>query len=191
MVTGSARSLITVGETDSVAESEAGIRQRRPSDLEQLDAVARLVRATDGYPLYLVNDNFRGFLASPKQVAAWVAVQAGEIVGHVALSTTASPEVLEVLSTSGECGRPGVVSRLLVAPDARREGLGTRLLKHAADAAREAGLVPVLDVVSTSMAAIALYERAGWRRLGVAHVRLPDGHALDEVVFLAPQPVRG
>ena len=81
-----------------------------------------------------------------------------------------------------------MIARLLVSPNARRQHVGRTLLDHAADAARQAGLVPVLDVVSTSTAAISLYESAGWHRLGTVTFQLPDGGRVGEVVFISHDP---
>jgi len=84
-----------------------------------------------------------------------------------------------------------MVSRLMVLPDHRRSGLGAALLETAAEAARERGLRPALDVVTTYRSAIRLYERLGWQRLGVVSLAMPDGERVDEYVYVAPaaQPV--
>ncbi|KVR00909.1 GNAT family N-acetyltransferase [Burkholderia ubonensis] len=69
------------------------------------------------------------------------------------------------------------VAKMLVHRDARRQGVGARLMAAADDAARAAGkAVLVLDTVTGSDAA-RLYERAGWQRVGdVPNFALtPDG----------------
>jgi hypothetical protein len=48
------------------------------------------------------------------------------------------------------------------------------------------GLVPILDVVTSDAAAIALYERMGWNRLGTIAFPLPDGSTVEEFVYSAP-----
>jgi len=62
-----------------------------------------------------------------------------------------------------------------VAPQARRRservalnnrGLGRKLLEAAVEAAIAIGRHPILDVWTELDGAIALYERAGWLRLG-------------------------
>jgi hypothetical protein len=63
-------------------------------------------------------------------------------------------------------GQLGVVSRLLVSPTARGLGIGGRLLQAAADHATLVGLRPILDVHTVLDAAIRLYERNGWTRIG-------------------------
>ncbi|KVM47490.1 acetyltransferase [Burkholderia ubonensis] len=69
------------------------------------------------------------------------------------------------------------VAKMLVHRDARRQGVGARLMAAADDAARAAGkAVLVLDTVMGSDAA-RLYERAGWQRVGDVpnYALMPDG----------------
>ncbi|KVU66025.1 acetyltransferase [Burkholderia ubonensis] len=69
------------------------------------------------------------------------------------------------------------VAKMLVHRDARRQGVGARLMAAADNAARAAGkAVLVLDTVTGSDAA-RLYERAGWRRVGDVpnYALMPDG----------------
>jgi hypothetical protein len=54
-------------------------------------------------------------------------------------------------------------------------------------ARRERGLASILDVVASHEAARALYESAGWQRLGGRiDVALPDGTIIQEFVYAAP-----
>ncbi|KVT97244.1 acetyltransferase [Burkholderia ubonensis] len=69
------------------------------------------------------------------------------------------------------------VAKMLVHRDARRQGVGARLMAAADDAARAAGkAVLLLDTVTGSDAA-RLYERAGWQRVGDVpnYALMPDG----------------
>lgn len=107
------------------------------------------VQANDGYPLVWPEDA-AGWLTPGNMVQAWVAVIEGRIVGHAMVRD-----------------RGGVFSlnRLFVAPEGRGLGAAKALLAKAGQWAREHGVDRlVLDVVHTSTAAIALYERTGWRR---------------------------
>jgi ribosomal protein S18 acetylase RimI-like enzyme len=62
-----------------------------------------------------------------------------------------------------------MVSRLFVDPAARGLGAGAALAEHVVHEARARGLRAVLDVLDAEdSAAIALYERLGWRLLGRA-----------------------
>ena len=65
--------------------------------------------------------------------------------------------------------------------------MGQSLLDRAAADARERGAIPILDVWIGLPNAIALYERAGWRRLGEIEAALPDGRRLPEFAFAAPE----
>lgn len=69
------------------------------------------------------------------------------------------------------------VAKMLVHRDARRQGIGLRLMSAIDDAARVAGKsVLVLDTV-TGGPAEKLYERSGWQRVGVVpnYALMPDG----------------
>ena len=153
--------------------------------------IAEQVHHLDGYPAYLPGGDLRGFLVSNEALGAWITELDGDVVGHVALHLRSSRSVLELASTS--LGLPieslAVVARLLVAPGARRQGVGRALLMAATYEARSRGLWPVLDVATDSTAAIALYEQCGWSRAGDVRVVLPDGSTLEEAVFLGPGPV--
>lgn len=68
------------------------------------------------------------------------------------------------------------LSKMLVHPDARRRGIGAALMRAAEGAAQAAGkTLLVLDTASAD--AERLYERAGWKRVGVVpgYALLPDG----------------
>ncbi|MEU8781622.1 GNAT family N-acetyltransferase [Streptomyces sp. NPDC048637] len=120
------------------------IRRRQDSDLDACVAVLAEVHTHSGYPHHWPDDPAR-WLTPEGLTAAWVAGTDGTVTGHAAL-----------------CGAE--VSRLYVAPAARGAGLGGRLLRAVAAEAAARGLRPVLEVKTTDTAAIALYERQGWRR---------------------------
>ena len=76
------------------------------------------------------------------------------------------------------------VSKMLVHRRARRRGVGAAVLAAAERAAREAGrTLLVLDTASAD--AERLYERSGWRRVGIIprYALLPDGPFCQTVVF--------
>ena len=83
--------------------------------------------------------------------------------------------------------RLGVVARLLVSPDARREKIGRTLLDAASGEATSRGLWPILDVVTTFEAAVKLYESCGWVRAALVTFRFRDGGSVEEFVYLGPQ----
>jgi GNAT superfamily N-acetyltransferase len=166
------------------------VRAREERDLEACEELARAVHATDGYPMFVRNDDFRRFIASPDALHAWVAESAaGEIVGHVALHASTIPDVMRLAATRLAVPESAiaVIARLSVVPAARRNGLARRLLEVATTDARERGLVPLLDVVTRYEAAIAWYEREGWQRLGTVDFRFPNGMEIQEAVYRAPE----
>ncbi|MEU5211557.1 GNAT family N-acetyltransferase [Streptomyces sp. NPDC020742] len=122
------------------------IRTRLDADLDACVAALAQVHTHSGYP-HVWPDDPAGWLRPDGLTAAWVAEDAGRVVGHAAL-----------------CGAE--VSRLYVAPAARGTGLGARLLRTVEEAAAARGLRPVLEVHAANTAAVALYERRGWIRRG-------------------------
>jgi GNAT superfamily N-acetyltransferase len=165
---------------------EVVVRRRVDADITHCVAIAELVHERDGYPIYLPTD-LEQFIVSRDALAAWVAVDGASIVGHVALHPTSMPQVMTCARDFLGAGvEIGVVARLFVAPSCRRRGVAQRLLATAAAEARARGLAPILDVVTTLVNAIALYDRAGWVCAGTVRLYLPDGSELDELVYVAP-----
>ncbi|NUR89366.1 MAG: GNAT family N-acetyltransferase [Nonomuraea sp.] len=118
------------------------IRPRTDADLDACVAALRQVQAADRYPVHWPDDP-RAFLTPAALTGAWIAVEDGSVLGHVGLA-----------------GRE--VTRLFVTPAARGRGLAVRLLDTVSGAAGPLEL----EVSDEGKAAIALYERAGWRRVG-------------------------
>lgn len=73
---------------------------------------------------------------------------------------------LDAFAISGAGGRTGYVQRVAVRPDRRRAGLATELVADALDWMRSRQLTSALvNTGATNDAALALYERFGFRRL--------------------------
>jgi ribosomal protein S18 acetylase RimI-like enzyme len=142
------------------------IRERRGGDVDGCVAALTLVHQRDPYPTNWPADP-AGWLTPAAMVAGWVAVDDEEtVVGHVILQGGSADEVGVVY-----------VSRLFVTPGSRG-GIGSRLLDHAREWAAAGSLDLALEVVDhEDSAAIALYERNGWRRVRTApaHWTAPDG----------------
>jgi GNAT superfamily N-acetyltransferase len=165
------------------------VRRRTDDDLDACVEMAGAVHQLDGYPAYLPTD-LRTFLTSPDAYAAWVSEDSGEIIGHVALHRRSSVPVMAMASEAlrQPVDRLAVVARLLTAPAARRRGAARVLLDVASRDAVARGLWPVLDVDTSLVGAVRLYEDCGWTRAGAVTVPLPDGSSLDELVYLGPEP---
>jgi GNAT superfamily N-acetyltransferase len=168
-------------------DRNVSVRPRLGQDLEALVEVAARVREVDGYPAYLSDNDFHGFLTRPAALAPWVAEVDGEVVGHVALSPESHPEAMAIVRKAGITGEIGVVGRLLVDPAVRRQGLGAHLLEKARDAAVRQSRVPVLDVVVSAAPAISLYRESGWEELGRCKFEVPGDAPIEEVIFGAPE----
>ena len=176
-----------MGYAKEVADRLFGVvvvRRRTDDDLAALVQITARVRATDDYPTYLPDDDYHRFLTRPVSLEAWVAERDGRICGHVALNAQTSPSAMQVLRDTDIDGPIGAVARLLVDPDFRRQGVAGELLQTVRTAARSQQRAPVIEVVESSHAAIALYRSAGWVELGQTTLSLPDGRELSELVFV-------
>lgn len=79
----------------------------------------------------------------------------------------------------------GDVAKMLVHPEARRQGIGAQLLRFAEEAARSAGKTLLVLDTATGGDAERLYGRMGWVRVGVIpdYALLPDGRPCDTTIF--------
>jgi len=165
--------------------ADVRVRPRTDDDLEPCVRMVAAVHAQDGYPRYGADD-LPGFLTFPDALGIWVGEHEREVVGHIALRPTAQPPAV-IESASRFLARPTeelcAVTRLLVAPGARRLGVGVLLLDAAVREARRHHLTPVLGV-DEGTGAVAFYERCGWRRVEALTVRTPDGQDIVQVVYV-------
>ena len=74
-----------------------------------------------------------------------------------------------------------------VNPDAQRQGIGTKLLKHFLQLARRHNAdIAMLEVRPTNTAAIRLYEKLGFNEIGVRRNYYPaDGGQREDALLLA------
>ena len=79
-----------------------------------------------------------------------------------------------------------VLGRLFVLHEARGHALGERLVRTARDHAHEHGRRLVLDVMTKDTAAIRLYERLGWQRIGTTQHTYGHGRAIDAYCYVSP-----
>lgn len=164
------------------------IRRRTSEDLDACESVAAQVQALDGYPSFLGDGGLRDFLQPDDAFDAWVALLDGGVVGHVVLRPSSAPPSASLAASElgVDTEELAFIARLLVAPSARRKGIAGALLDHAVADARGRGHVPVLDVVTRDVGAIALYEARGWRRLGNYDLTLRNAATLSLAVYAAP-----
>jgi GNAT superfamily N-acetyltransferase len=150
-------------------------------------SLLEIVHARDHYPLLWPVDAAEWL--SPRQlIAAWVAAGNDAILGHVALNHARHNENgLEWLSSQSLVpGKVVWISRLFVAPEARRLGLGSKLLQAAVEHAIGMGLLPALEVVESDQAAIELYEQFGLVRVHSRDWTLPSGARTVLHTYFAP-----
>ncbi|RZE58465.1 GNAT family N-acetyltransferase [Streptomyces albidoflavus] len=121
-------------------------------------------------------------------MAAWVAELDGHVVGHVAINSPQPGEEVARLwreESGDDDSHIGVLARLFVARQARKASVGKLLMEAATAYARDSHLRLVLEVLTKDAAAIRLYERLGWQRIGEA-VHTFGGKQVDAVCFVAP-----
>jgi GNAT superfamily N-acetyltransferase len=156
-----------------IAVTGVSIRNRVATDVPRCVEALAEVHEADRYPFVWPEDPAK-WLSPANLLAGWIAERSGAISGHVVLVD--GGDVPDGLSSHGQ--PLATVKRLFVTPRARREGIGERLLAHVQAWAVRLELSLVLDVVGPGGgAAIALYERAGWRQTAsvTADWTTPDG----------------
>lgn len=163
----------------------AMIRNRAAADVPRCIEALAEVHEADRYPIVWPEDPAK-WLSPSNLLDGWIAERSGVIVGHVVL--VAGGDAPDGLPSYGQ--PLATVKRLFVTPTARRQGIGERLLAHVQGWAVRSGLSLVLDVVGPGGgAAIALYERAGWRQTAsvTADWTTPDGHPVTIWYFRPPE----
>ncbi|WP_405536967.1 GNAT family N-acetyltransferase [Streptomyces sp. NBC_00075] len=161
------------------------VRPRTEADLEACVRVLATVHERNGYPLNWPQ-NPATWLTPRSLLAAWVAEEGKEVVGHVVLSRSEEGDAAAALWTGGPTA---VINRLYVDPAARGRGVGAALLTQAVADAESRALHPVLDVASTDTAAAALYERLGWTLLAAeVEQEWGPGQRVKVRCYAAPAP---
>jgi ribosomal protein S18 acetylase RimI-like enzyme len=145
------------------------IRPRQPADLALCVEILAEVHQISGYPANWPADP-AGWLTPPETVGAWVAASNEvPVMGHV---------VLRQLPVDSAGQAAAEVSRLFVAPAARRQGVAQALLDQAKHWATANHQDLVLEVTDNLQAAQKLYEQANFRHSATnqADWTTPAGH---------------
>jgi len=169
--------------------SAVTVRERRDADLHEVAAVLVAVHGSDGYPVEGVADPIAWLTGGPV-LRAWVGELGGKIIGHVSISSPQSGDAAARLWSEAprDCNSSvGVLGRLFVISSARGRAVGELLIRAATTYADEIGVRLVLDVMAKDVSAIRLYERLGWKRIGVTSHAAGQGNVIPAVCYVAPR----
>ena len=146
------------------------------------------VHATDGYPVEGV-DEPEAWIQAPDVISAWIAETNAAIVGHVAIMRPNGEEAVSLWQRQSGADEStiAVLARLFVIREARKKATGERLMRAATEHARQKRLRLVLDVMTKDTAAIHLYERLGWKRIGQAIHRYGNSQHTDALCYVSPE----
>jgi RimJ/RimL family protein N-acetyltransferase len=165
--------------------SDFVIRRSDPADAEQLTRLADSVSAEpEGWLISIAGEwrsagDERRFLKALRRyphAAVFVAEREdGTLVGRLSVGRDPHPASAHVADVG-----------LMVAFDARRQGVGTALLEAAVEWAREAGIRKLeLHVFPWNEAAIALYEAFGFEREGFRKGHYRRGGEFVDAILMA------
>ncbi|MFB9906809.1 GNAT family N-acetyltransferase [Allokutzneria oryzae] len=165
------------------------VRVRLQDDLPSCAQALVEVHRSDGYPVEGVADPI-GWLTPPTLIRAWVAEKDGSIVGHVLLTTPQEGDDAARLwqSQSANDEKIAVLGRLFVLSTARGHSFGEHLMRAATEYAQQQNMRLVLDVMDKDKAAIRLYERLGWQRIGTAYHQFGEGQSIPAFCYVSPTP---
>lgn len=164
------------------------VRPIQDADLPDAAAALVKVHATDGYPVEGTEDP-KAWISSSKIIQAWVAENDGQVVGHVAIMSPQGEDAVALWQEqSGDnVSRIAILARLFVLHEVRDRSVGKRLMRAAMEYAHEHDMRLVLDVMIKDTAAIRLYERLGWHRIGDATHRYGDDQSIEAICYVAPR----
>ncbi|WP_405565435.1 GNAT family N-acetyltransferase [Streptomyces sp. NBC_01180] len=81
----------------------------------------------------------------------------------------------------------GVLARLFVVKAARKNATGEHLMEAAVRFAQEQNLRLVLDVVTKDVAAMRLYERLAWRKIGEGTHHFGSNESIPAACYVSPK----
>lgn len=145
------------------------VRPRRDGDLSALVGVLRRVHEQHGYPVNVPPDPAKWLCGSRTRSSFVATGRHGRVIGQASRAAAEGDMALEVWTEALRCRAEelAVVKRLFVDPAASGLGAGRLLLEAVVADAHRLGLTPVLDVDATSERPRRMYERAGFRSVGV------------------------
>lgn len=148
----------------------------RPTVAADLAAVVAAEAASFPADSWSENLLAQGVAGELPTVQYWLLEDAGRVLGHA------------VVSVAGEDAE---LQRIAVAPQARRQGLGRRLLDGCiADAAARGATRLLLEVREDNVAGLALYQEAGFEEIGRRPRYYRDGSTAVVLQRVLQRPVR-
>ena len=134
--------------------------------------------------------NFMAGFAAPDGHAFWQAQLPGLASGEKRLLVADEGSrlvgtVMLMFAPQPNAPHRAEIGKMLVRSDARRRGLGARLLAAAEAAAIEAGRTLLMLDTESGSAGDRLYRRCGWTALGAVpdHAFRPDGRLAETTLF--------
>lgn len=149
----------------------------RPANMEDLESVVVIIRNATRHMndpgIFQWDDIYpnRSILQTDiEKQHMYVIENKGALAGLITLNEEESPEYDDV--TWAYQGRVLVVHRLTIAPEHQGKKLALRLMDFAEEKATRKGYDTIrLDAFTQNPAAIALYERHGYRKAGTVRFR--------------------
>lgn len=139
----------------------------RPMSEADLPAVMAIENAIYAFPW--TQGNFRDSLAAA--YACWIYERDGELIGYAVVMQAADEAHLLNLS---------------IAAAGQRQGNGSRLLQRVCERARANGAqLVLLEVRPSNLAALRLYERHGFQRVGLRHAYYPDADGREDALIFS------
>lgn len=157
----------------ALAEADLLVRAATVT-LERVDPASELARRAVAAYVAELDERFPGgFDPGPRPAAgepdpedARLAPPSGAFVVATSDGEPVACGGVRTLSAGGAGGAVGEIKRMWVHPGWRGAGLGSRLLRHLEGVSRDLGHREVrLDTNGTLTEAVAMYERAGYRRI--------------------------
>lgn len=121
--------------------------------------------------------------------APWDAAALADMLEQAGVFAIEAPDGFILLRTVAD---EAEILTLAVHPEARRRGLGARLVREGGTAAAARGATRLfLEVADDNTAALALYARAGFTEAGrrPGYYARPDGHRQDALILSLILPV--
>ena len=144
----------------------------RRLEMRDLNAIERIERAS--YPTPWSRSMFAGELAKPSSLSLGAVDEEGTLVGYLILSRYV--DAWHVMNVA-------------VAPERRREGIASALLRQLLEETRgDARRGYTLEVRVSNVGAISLYERFGFRPKGVRRGYYTDNREDALIMWRDPEP---